>query len=43
LAKAYGSTVRAFQIAGAPGALRLQHPRLDDEQAGQYYRGLFNR
>jgi len=43
LVKAYSSTSRAFQLAGAPGALHLQHPRLDDEHAAEHYRDLFNR
>jgi len=43
IAQAYRSTVRAFQLAGAAGALRIRPPRADDERAAQYYHYLFNR
>ncbi len=43
LAQAYSSTVRAFQLAGAAGALRIEHPRADDERTAQYYHDLLNR
>ncbi len=41
LVKAYGSTMRAFQLAGAPRELRLDHPRLDPEQAARRYRDSY--
>ncbi len=43
LAKAYSSTARAFQLAGAAGALRIQHPRANQERAADYYRDLLSR
>lgn len=43
IVKAYSSTAKAFQLAGAPSALRIEPPRSHDEQAAQRYRDLFNR
>ncbi|HUS06892.1 MAG TPA: acetylxylan esterase [Bryobacteraceae bacterium] len=40
-AKAYTAAARAFQLAGAPDALRLRPPRPEEEYAGPYYRELF--
>jgi hypothetical protein len=39
----YAPAVKAFSAAGAAGALRLGHPRPDDERAAQYYHDLLNR
>lgn len=41
LVKAYSSTVRAFQLAGAAGAVRLDYPHVDAERAAQHYRDLY--
>ena len=41
-AETYAPAVKAFSLAGASGALHLQHPRPDDERAAQYYRDLLN-
>ncbi len=43
LAQAYSSTFRAFQLAGAASALRIEHPHPGDERAAQYYHDLLNR
>jgi cephalosporin-C deacetylase-like acetyl esterase len=43
VAHAYSSTVRAFQLAGAAGALRIEHPRPEDARAAEYYHDLLNR
>ena len=41
LVKAYDSTVRAFQLAGAAGALRLEPAQVEEgEHAAGHYRGL---
>jgi cephalosporin-C deacetylase-like acetyl esterase len=38
--QAYAPALRAFTLAGAPDALRLQHPRPADDRAAEYYRDL---
>lgn len=36
----YAPAVRAFTLAGESAALRLQHPRPDDDRAAEYYHDL---